>query len=164
MAVINLASEQRYYETMSGNDAFTVIIRGVAYLDFELDKLLALCMKEPGELKAMNLDFAKRCALAIALGLDREIKPALTAVGNLRNKLAHQPERHLTPEDAENLHSALSPRERQKIPAFLDKMARSPKVKFHELSAMDKYVIMLVLLRSIVVAAQRNIENAHNGR
>ncbi|WP_281034093.1 hypothetical protein [Mesorhizobium sp. M5C.F.Cr.IN.023.01.1.1] len=36
MAVIDLASEQRYYQTMSGNDAFTVVIRGVAYIDFEL--------------------------------------------------------------------------------------------------------------------------------
>ncbi|ESW95640.1 hypothetical protein X769_28220 [Mesorhizobium sp. LSJC268A00] len=164
MAVINLASEQQYYATMSGDDAFTVIIRGVAYLDFELDKLLGLCVKVPSELKAMNLDFAKRCALAFALGLDGEIKPALSAVGNLRNKLAHQPERHLTPEDAKNLYSVLSPRERQNIPAFLDKMSRSPKVTFRELSAMDKYVLMLVLLRSIVVAAQHNIENALNAR
>ncbi|MER8959319.1 hypothetical protein [Mesorhizobium sp. M0701] len=160
MAVINLAHEQQYYDTMSGNDAFTVIIRGVAYLDFELDKLLSLCVKEPGELKAMNLDFAKRCALAFALGLDKAIKPALSAVGNLRNKLAHDPERHLTSEDADNLYGLLSARERLNIPAFLGKMVRSPKVTFVELNPMDKYVLMLVLLRAIVVAAQRNIENA----
>ncbi|RUV90258.1 hypothetical protein EOA60_09740 [Mesorhizobium sp. M1A.F.Ca.IN.020.06.1.1] len=62
MAVISRQAEMQYYETMSGNDAFTVIIRGVAYLDFELEKLLAVCVKVPAELKAMNLDFAKRCS------------------------------------------------------------------------------------------------------
>ena len=159
MAVISLASEVQYYETMSGNDAFTVIIRGVAYLDFELDKLLRLYVVEHAELKGLSLDYAKRCSLAFALGLDRELKPALTAVGNLRNKLAHDPERHLTAEDADNLYSLLSVRERQNIPAFLD-TAKSPKVSFPELGAMDKYVLMLVLLRSILVAARHNIENA----
>jgi hypothetical protein len=161
MAVINFEAEMRYYETMSGSDAFTVIIRGVAYLDYELEKLLGLCLKVPAELKAMNLDFAKRCALAFALGLDTEIKPALSAVGNLRNKLAHQPERHLTQEDAKNLYKALSPREKQNIPAFLARAAKR-SAPFNELNAMDQYVIMLVMLRSIVVAAQRNIENARN--
>jgi hypothetical protein len=112
-----------------------------------------------------NLDYSKRCALAFALGLNKEIKPALSAVGKLRNKLAHQPERHLTAEDAENLYSVLSSRERQSIPGFLDHMVRSPKVtSFTELSPMDKYVLILVVLRSIVVAAQSNIENAHPGR
>ncbi|MER8793949.1 hypothetical protein NKH75_07040 [Mesorhizobium sp. M0984] len=161
MAVINYEHEMRYYDTMSGSDAFTVIIRGVAYLDYELEKLLGLCLKVPGELKAMNLDYAQRCALAFALGLDTDIKPALSAVGNLRNKLAHRPERHLTPEDAKNLYNVLSPREKQNLPAFLDRTAKG-SVPFRELSAMDKYVVMLVVLRSIVVAAQRNIENARD--
>ncbi|ESY02756.1 hypothetical protein [Mesorhizobium sp. LNJC405B00] len=162
MAIINLQAENAYYETMSGNDPFTVIIRGVAYLDFELEKLLSLCLKVPAELKAMNLDYSKRCALAFALGLDNRIKPALAAVGHLRNKLAHQPDRHLTDEDAKSLYKALSTEEKQNLPKFLDRIARTPKVEFRKLSAMDQYVIMLVLLRSIVVAAQRNIENARS--
>ncbi|RWF78999.1 MAG: hypothetical protein EOS26_03260 [Mesorhizobium sp.] len=161
MAVISYEHEMQYYETMSGTDAFTVIIRGVAYLDYELQKLLRLCLKAPGELKAANLDYSQHCALAFALGLDAGIKPALKAVGGLRNKLAHLPQRNLTPEDAKNLYDVLSPGEKQNIPAFLAKAARR-SAPFKELNAMDQYVIMLVMLRSIIVAAQRNIENARD--
>lgn len=156
MAVISLAHELHYYETMSGSDAFTVIIRGVAFLDFELNKLLEMIVTQPAELKDLKLDYNKRCNLAFALGLNRDLKPALSTVGNLRNKLAHDPARNLTEEDAANLHNALTASDRAQIPELLAKRVVSPKVsRFEDLSTMDKYVLMLVMLRSAIVAAQR---------
>lgn len=159
MAVIVLEEERQYFETMSGSDAFTVIIRGAAYLDHELRKLLEAALAQPAYLKDLRLDYSSRCSLAYALGLNTDLKPALSTVGKLRNDLAHKPQRNLTAGDAKDLYSKLPPDSRSMIPDLLKKRVISPKVSsFKELSPMDQYVLMLVMLRSAIVAARHLIE------
>lgn len=158
--MINLAEERRYFETMSGQDAFTVIIRGAAYLDYELIKLLQVAVPEPKYLKDLSLDYSKRCALAFALGLDSSLKGAFAKVGNLRNDLAHQPTRELTAGDAKDLFNELPPDSKNQIPGLLKDRVVSPKVtSFHQLVPMDQYVLILVMLRSALIAARHLIEN-----
>lgn len=160
MAVISLADEYHYFEAMSGNDSFTVIIRGVAYLDYELQKLLAVSVNEPSYIDDMNLDYSGRCKLAFALGLDPKFKPALTAVGGLRNKLAHDPARSLTQADASDLFGKLPASAARQIPEILKTRVISPKVeKFGQLDTLDQYVLMLVMIRAAVIAARHLIEN-----
>jgi hypothetical protein len=160
VAVINLAEERQYFETMSGQDAFTVIIRGTAYLDYELIKLLQVAVAEPTYLKDLGLDYSKRCALAFALGFDSSLKGAFAKVGNLRNGLAHKPTRELTAGDAKDLFNALPTDSKNQIPGLLKDRVISPKVtSFQQLDPMDQYVLMLVMLRSAIIAARHTIEN-----
>ena len=161
MAVIKLAEEQKYYDTMSGQDAFTVVIRGAAYLDHELGKLLASTAAEPRYLEKMNLDYEDRCLLAFALGLAVDLKPALTTVGSLRNALAHQPQRELQAGDATDLFNKLPSDMRESIPKMLRDRVISPKVtSFNNLNPLDKYVLMLVMLRAAITAARHQVEDA----
>lgn len=161
MAVINLAEEQKYYNTMSGQDAFTVVIRGVAYLDHELGKLLASSVAEPKYVEKLNLDYEGRCLLAFALGLTINLKPALTTVGSLRNALAHQPQRELQLGDATDLFNKLPSDMRENIPKMLRDRVISPNVSsFNKLNPLDKYVLMLVMLRAAIIAARHHVENA----
>lgn len=162
MALIVLAEERQYFETMSGTDAFTVIIRGAAYLDYEIDKLVTAAVSDPKHLKDLRLDYSGRCSLAFALGFNPEFKPALATVGSLRNELAHNPTRELTAGDAKDLYNKLPADTRSQIPELLATRVKSPKVKsFHHLTPMDQYVLALVMLRSAIIAARHMIENSH---
>jgi hypothetical protein len=84
--------EKAYFAAMAADDAFGVVIRAGAYIDHELIKLLETTVLHPKALKQVPLDYAGRCALAVALGLDPRFQAPLGALGKIRNRLAHNPD------------------------------------------------------------------------
>lgn len=152
--------DQAYYTAMAANDEFGVVIRSGAYIDHELIKLIEMTVPNPRALKNVPLDYAGRCALAVALGLDERFQAPLSALGKIRNKLAHRPEAALTSEDTNNLYKALSAEERKVMHERFAQITkdRGEKGRFNDLAPFDRFVLMSVILRSALVAARRGIE------
>ncbi|MES0074418.1 hypothetical protein [Mesorhizobium sp. M0058] len=150
-----------YYAAMAAEDAFSVVIRAGAYIDHELIKLLEATVPAPNALKQVPLDYAARCALAVALGLDENFQPPLSALGKIRNKLAHNPEASLSDGDANNLYKALGDLERTMVHNnFAKTLAkRDQKLRrFNDEPALDRFVLIAVVLRSALVVARRRVE------
>lgn len=153
--------DKAYYRAMSAEDAFGVVIRAGAYVDHELIKLLEATVVHPKALKKIQLDYAGRCALAVALGLDPRFQSPLAALGKIRNRLAHNPEASLTAEDANNLYDALSSAERKMVQ---DNFAKTLKrrgqkiVKLADQTPLDRFVLIVIVLRSALVVARREMD------
>jgi hypothetical protein len=62
----------------------------------------------PEFIKISDYEYDGVVTLALVLGLDRTLKPALSAIGSLRNRFAHNLNMTLTVHDANNLYGTLS--------------------------------------------------------
>ncbi|TIL50466.1 hypothetical protein [Mesorhizobium sp.] len=151
-----------YYAAMAAEDAFGVVIRAGAYIDHELIKLLEATVPAPKALKQVPLDYAGRCALAVALGLDERFQSPLSALGKIRNRLAHRPEASLSEEDAKNLYKALAGPERTMVQDNFAKTLQNRGQKarrFGDEPALDRFVMIAIVLRSALVVARTHVEH-----
>ncbi|RWE07664.1 MAG: hypothetical protein EOS23_26445 [Mesorhizobium sp.] len=150
-----------YFAAMAADDAFGVVIKAGAYIDHELIKLVEATVLAPKALKQVPLDYAGRCALAVALGLDDRFQAPLSALGKIRNRLAHRPESLLSDEDAKNLYKALAGLERTMVHEnFAKTLAKrgQKERRFNDEPALDRFVMIAIVLRSALVVARMHIE------
>jgi hypothetical protein len=61
------------------------------------------------------MEFSEKVRLALVLGLNSELKPALNAAGNLRNKFSHKLDMKLGEEEVNNLMATLTLSARQRF-------------------------------------------------
>jgi hypothetical protein len=100
---------RRFYSALEGEDDLGVVLRANIYVEHELREYVSKLAPRPEHIRFSDYDYNGLVALALALGLDAELKPALSAIGNLRNKFAHQIDMNLTRHEAENVYNSLSP-------------------------------------------------------
>jgi hypothetical protein len=92
------------------DDELAAVVRTHTYIEHELISFIEARVALAHALKPLNLDYAGRVSLAIALGLPKELKPALTALGTLRNAFAHRLDASLTAERVDQIYAAFSPK------------------------------------------------------
>jgi hypothetical protein len=156
--VRDVNKELSFFETMSGPDAFTVVVKGAGYIDRELTKFIEMSVLYPSVIKDLSLDYQGKCSLASALGLPIRMRAPLKAIGSVRNRLAHDPDASLTETDAKNLLNCLSPDDREVTEATLSRLQRKRGevvVPLSRMGLLDRYVLVMITLRSGIVAAQR---------
>jgi hypothetical protein len=112
---------EKFYEGFKDrNDAFLnslltqddlgLVVRAHLHIEHELREFIISAAPSPGQVKATELDFDSTVRLALVLGLDSELKPALNAIGNLRNKFAHRLNMTLGEMLSKNLSETLTSR------------------------------------------------------
>jgi hypothetical protein len=69
--------------------------------------------------KFKDMEFTEKLHLALVLGLSAELKPALTAIGTLRNDFAHKLDTKIGKEMANNLIATFAPPVRQRLRALV---------------------------------------------
>lgn len=151
-----------YYRDMADQDAFGVVIRAGAYIDHELIRLNEMAVVQPEALKHLHLDYAGRCALAVALGLEARFHPPLKSLGAIRNKLAHDPRSTLTANDANNLYKAFAPEEKEIVVSRFDKVVSDrgeKRRRFADQPPLDRFVMMAITLRAALRAGQRQLQH-----
>lgn len=96
------------FVALDGEDDLGIVIRAHVHIEHELKEYILTVAPKPEHIKPSDYDYDGLLALAFTLGLSAELKPALSAIGNLRNKFAHRLDMALTKHEANNLYRALS--------------------------------------------------------
>lgn len=77
-------------KVLLGQDELGMVIRAHINIENELIGFIRSRMSPPGALDALELDYIGRIKLAGGLGMNKDLRKALAAVGVLRNKFAHR--------------------------------------------------------------------------
>lgn len=109
--MVDIRDEQTrdFIKPMTSPDDFSVVIKGGFYLEIAVTDLIEACLRNPEQLRSLQLDYAGKCALAVGLGLDPEYLKPLNALGTVRYAFAHKLRAsNLTKGDTNNLCKSLS--------------------------------------------------------
>ncbi|MBW8726090.1 MAG: hypothetical protein JF625_13160 [Inquilinus limosus] len=101
------ARQESFNKSLLGEDELGAVIRGHIHIEHELIEFIRARLSPPEALEALDLDYEGRIKLAIGLGLDKSLRPALRAVGALRNKFAHRLGTEIVADDATKIFDSL---------------------------------------------------------
>jgi hypothetical protein len=105
---------------LGAQDDLGTVVRAHIYIKHELRDFIFFAAPSPAHLKGFDdMEFSEKVRLALVLGLNAELKPALNAAGKLRNKFAHRLDMKIGEEEAKNLISQFSPQAKQRFQARL---------------------------------------------
>lgn len=102
------ARRDKLYVALDGEDDLGIVLRSHIYLEHEIKEFILASASNPKQIKFSDFDYDKVVALALALGLDPSLKAPLLAIGNLRNRFAHNLDMALTRQEANNIYNTLS--------------------------------------------------------
>jgi hypothetical protein len=155
-------SQHDLIKVLMGEDELGAVIRAHLLVESELLRLFELLTPYPKHIDKLNLGYSKKVDLALALGLNSQYGPPLKKFGYIRNDFAHKPGAEITSKHVNDLYGAFSQRDRQVI---LDAFERTKKqiegsrnVEFDLLEPKEKFVLIVVVLQSILLAANINLE------
>ncbi|WP_454655083.1 hypothetical protein [Bosea beijingensis] len=103
------AEQEAFNKALLGEDDLGVVVRAQIHIENQLIEFIRATMSPASAVDALDLDYAGRVKLALALGLSPTFKPALTFVGGLRNRFAHRLDTHISAQEALNFQNALGP-------------------------------------------------------
>ena len=109
--------EPAFVAALMGQDELGIVVRAHIYIEARLIELLEHMVVDRKHLNQMDLDYAQRVHLTIALGLKPQHAPPLLALGTLRNTFAHRPEAKLTKDRVDNLYKAFSSEDKKIVQA-----------------------------------------------
>jgi hypothetical protein len=107
-------------EVLRAEDDLGKIVRAHIHIEHELQEVIFLAAPKPTQLKPFDrMEYTEKVQLALVLGLNAELKPALNATGNLRNKFSHRLDMKIGEEEATNLISTFTPAAKQQFQRLL---------------------------------------------
>jgi len=160
-------AEAAFVGALFGEDELGVVIRAHIHIEAKLLELLELLVVDPKPLEQMDLGFTQSVKLAIALGLKSEHAPGLSALGTLRNAFAHRLDVKLSEDRVNNLYEALSPSDKEIVHVAYsrtnDEMGRSDAPPFVKLSAKERFILISVALRAMLMTAIGEVRGRRTG-
>jgi hypothetical protein len=107
-------------EVLRAEDDLGKIVRAHIHIEHELQEVIFLAAPNRTQLKSFDkMEYSDKVQLALVLGLNAELKPALNATGNLRNKFSHRLDMKIGEEEVTNLISTLRPSAKQQFQKLL---------------------------------------------
>lgn len=147
--------EAKFFSDLMREDELGVVIRAHIHIEAQLMRLLEILVSYPEHIEKMNLDYAQRIKLAVAMGLRVEHAAPLNTLGSIRNRFAHKLESRLTKNDAENLYRTFHADDKDIIQQSFERtkqqLAPGESTKFKQLSPKDQFILMVVALRTMLV-------------
>ena len=99
----------RFVFDLSKKDTFGIVMRAQVHIAHELRRFILTRAVSPKHAKCDELDFEETARLAIILGLDAQIKPALATLGALQKRFARSLDVKFDEQEASNFYNALCP-------------------------------------------------------
>lgn len=145
---------------LSGEDDLGMVVRAHIVIEHELEEFVRLAAPEPSQVKFSEMDFDGKVRLALVLGLNPELKPALNATGSLRNKFSHRLEMKLGEPEANNLFATLTPDSRKATQKLYAQFITQGQVrKLQEATLQDRVQMFFIMIFSQLIAQQRLLED-----
>ncbi len=159
--------EPNLIEALRHDEDLVAVIRGHLYLEVQLNRLLDALLPYPDEISDSRLGWPQRINLALALGLKPQYRQPLKKVGAIRNGFAHEPDQTLKDDDVKALYDSLSQEDREIVLQSYERtQAQVPyptEKSFLELSARDRFTLVLVTLHGMLVTAVAEVTRQAGG-
>lgn len=160
---LGLENEQAAFtKALLGEDDLGMVVRAQIHIESQLIEFIRATMSPASALDALDLDYAGRVKLALALGLSPTFKPALTFVGGLRNRFAHRLDAEISAQEALNFENALGPEKQvrdQSYAATRKKLSLDHKpIAVSRLDPKDRILLCFVTLWAGVAVAVRKAD------
>ena len=166
LAVNTRSDEAAFHAELQGEDVLGVVVRAHIRVELCLNELIEALGADPRHVDKMNLDFAQRVHLALALGLSDSYSSALLAMGALRNKFAHQADARLGKQEINNLYKSLSSDDRNVVVQAYERtkkqLGREEMPVFRKLDPKDQLVFIAIGLRAALDIAIRQSSRSTN--
>ena len=160
-------SDDAFIEVLNGEDDLGVVVRAHIHVEAKLLELLELLVVDTKYLERMRLSFGHRVNMAVALGLNPEYAPPLSALGTLRNAFAHSLDTQLSDERVNKLHAALSGPVKDTVLLAYERtktqLSMADATPFKGLSPKFRFVLISVALRGMLVASIREVRAREEG-
>jgi hypothetical protein len=143
---------------LQGADDLGVVVRAHLHIEHELQELIFFAAPNPAQLKKLeNMQFSEKVWLALVLGMNAELKPALSAAATLRNRFSHRLDMKLTNEDAKDLIAKMTSDTKQQVLNFrrMFQPSNSKMEPANALSVRDRIQVFFVAT-FIEVARERH--------
>lgn len=156
-------SEASFTQVLLGEDELGVVVRAHIRIEALLIQLLEQMVHKTKYLNKLELDYAGRVNLAVALGLKASFASPLLALGTLRNSFAHQPNTLVDKNRIDSLYKSLGEDEKEVVQeSFLKtkSLTASKGKSFRALVPKDQFILIAVTLRSMLKAAITQVNEA----
>jgi len=141
-------------DALLGEDELGLAIRSHLYVENLLDELLAQLIPFPNLYEEMHLNYAGKVKLACDMGLDPSYKSMLLALGDIRNKFAHNLDKSIDEEMVKDLHSKVDEGLRLGTPVILNNISGEENVNsFRDAHPRDQFLFLVLRLWMIINSA-----------
>ena len=141
-------------DALIGEDELGLVIRSHLYIENLLDELLVLLFPCPKHYEEMQLNYSVKVRLACAMGLNPSCKSMLLAVGDIRNKFAHNLGKSIDENMVRDFHSKVDDDLRLATSEILNNINAENNLKsFTDAHPRDQYFFLVVRLWSIMLKA-----------
>ena len=156
-------TDEMFQKALLNEDELGSVIRVHLHVEYHINEILNILTPYPDDLKPLNLDYDGKVNLICALGVKTEYKTILSALGNMRNKFAHNPFYKINKSEINNLYKALSAKDKdilQKAHEETRNQLQFNKVKpYKDLQPKEKFILIAVLIRNIVIGIRNELSN-----
>jgi len=162
---------QSFYQALEGEDDLGVVVRAHISIENELQHFVRVAAPAPEYVDFKEMDYSATLTLALILGLKKELRQPLRALGSLRNKFSHRLHMTIGRSDAFDIYSKLGAAAQKDIKSSLSQTApkfpgRPQKVEQmtpRQLLAFSCFYLHLCVLGAAVSIAADEARSAADG-
>ncbi len=159
-------SEDSLIKALMGEDELGAVVRSHIIIENLILRLLALLIPYQEYLEKLRLGYRQKVDLVLAMGLKAQYGPPLKQFGKIRNDFAHKPDTTLTNKHVNDLYGAMNSDDRNLVLKSFENTKRnitgSTSKEFKKLDSIDRLILIVVTLRSVLLAAIIEIEDEIN--
>ena len=159
-------SEDNLIKALMGEDELGVVVRSHVIIESLILRLLELLIPCQEHLENLRLGYRQKVDLVLAMGLKPQYGAPLKQFGKIRNDFAHKLDTIITSRHVNDLYGAMNQEDRKVVlKGFEDtkrKITGSTLKEFKKLDPKDRFVLIVVSLRAVLLAAIIEIENKIN--
>lgn len=138
-------------------DPLGTVMRGQMRIEQELRRFIQSTAASASHANLDESDFQKTVQLALILGLDAHLKPALVALGALRNKFVRSPDLKLGKQETDNFYNALSPELKNMMrEVYIEFKSEEGLPEFKRQPPLDQLIWFIVGIWSAVFANRKH--------
>lgn len=147
--------DESFRKALLGEDELGMVLRAHIHVEASLNNLLQLVIPLPQHLPSLR--YRQRVELACAMGLKSQYRSALIVLGEIRNDFAHKVDSRLSEEKVTRLYKAFTSEGQTLLQmsyeASKSRMLIESGPSFSDLQPRNRFIIMALVLKSMLVAA-----------
>lgn len=139
-------------------DTFFTIMRAQMHIEQELRRFIVSRARSPKHARCDELDLEAASRIALMLGLNAEIKPALAMLATLRRKFSRDLDMKFGDQEANNFYNALGPDLKGIIREIYDEFRiKENLVEFKRLTPVDRLAYFLLGIWSAISTDRKHL-------
>ena len=151
------ATVDAFYDALMAEDPLGAVVRAHIHIEARLNHVLKALTPHPKHLPSLR--YEQQVKLAVALGLNESILPALSKLGQIRNAFAHKLDVTLTEAMVDELFSLLPVKDQEIIiegcKATQDQLGTDvPCYEYRKMDARLKFIVIALALDKYLMIAE----------